>query len=84
MLEAGISLHLAGSGRLILRAKEDLKPGTILYDDKGRKVAKTIEIIGPVKSPYISATPLTDRVKRTFGHKVYTLKRGSKIVEARK
>ncbi|MFQ6134216.1 MAG: H/ACA ribonucleoprotein complex subunit GAR1 [Nitrososphaerales archaeon] len=83
MLEAGTSLHLASSGRLILRAKADLKPGTILYDDKGRKVAKAVEIFGPVKTPYISAIPLTDRVKKSLGRKVYTSKRGSKVVEAR-
>lgn len=76
MLEAGIVLHLAGSGRLILQSKTDLKPGTILYDEKGRKVARVMETFGPVKSPYVSAVPLTDRVQRTFGHPVYLKKGG--------
>ena len=29
------------------------------------------EIIGPVKSPYVSAIPLNDKVKRVIGKKVY-------------
>ncbi|MDP6640889.1 MAG: Gar1/Naf1 family protein [Nitrososphaerales archaeon] len=77
-------LHLARSGRLILQANEDFKANTILFDDKERKVAKVIEVFGPIKSPYISATPLTDRTKRIVGQNVHTSKRSSKVVKPRK
>jgi|TARA_B100001971_G_scaffold45120_1_gene40061 rRNA processing protein Gar1 len=77
-------LHLARSGRLILQSNEDFKANTILFDDKERKVAKVIEVFGPIKSPYISATPLTDRTKRIVGQNVHTSKRSSKVVKPRK
>ena len=77
-------LHLARSGRLILQANEDFKANTILFDDKESKVAKVIEVFGPIKSPYISATPLTDRTKRIVGQNVHTSKRSSKVVKPRK
>ena len=77
-------LHLARSGRLILQSNEDFKANTILFDDKERKVAKVIEIFGPIKSPYISATPLTDRTKRIVGQNIHTSKRTSKVVKPRK
>ncbi len=77
-------LHLARSGRLILHGNEDFKANTILFDDKERKVAKVIEVFGPIKSPYISATPLTDRIKRIAGQNVHTSKRSSKVVRPRK
>ncbi|HEY4699941.1 MAG TPA: Gar1/Naf1 family protein [Nitrososphaerales archaeon] len=71
MFEAGISLHIAGSGRLIIKSKVDLKPGVILYDAKGQKIAHVIEVFGPVKAPYISAVPLTATAKNTLGKMLY-------------
>jgi|TARA_B100000315_G_scaffold238973_1_gene257280 rRNA processing protein Gar1 len=77
-------LHLARSGRLILHANGDFMANNILYDDKERKVAKIIEVFGPIKSPYISAVPLTDRIKRIIGHNVHSSERSSKVVKSRK
>jgi rRNA processing protein Gar1 len=83
MFVAGTALHLAGSGRLIVRAKMILRPGTVLCDEKGRHIAKVIELFGPVDAPYISAAPLGDRFKRILKHQVYVFKRGEKVVETR-
>ncbi len=69
--EAGFVLHQAKSGRLILKASIKLEPNVILVDSKGRKVAKVVEMIGPVNSPYVSTIPLTDRVKKLIGSKLY-------------
>ena len=77
-------LHLARSGRLILHANGDIMANNILYDDKERKVAKIIEVFGTIKSPYISAVPLTDRIKRIIGHNVHSSERSSKVVKSRK
>jgi len=71
----GTALHLAGSGRLILRGKETPNPGAILYDEKGRRVAKVVEVFGPVEAPYISAIPLIERVERVIGRKVFQTSR---------
>jgi len=73
MQKAGVVLHLAKSGRLIVKASvTDIKVGTILYDIKGKRVAKVAEVFGPVKEPYLSCIPLTDRVKKLEGQEVYT------------
>lgn len=63
-------MHLAKSGRLIIKVDKWLKPGTILLDSKGRKLAKVTELIGPVKSPYATALPLTKRIGRIIGTRV--------------
>ncbi|MCP8304422.1 MAG: hypothetical protein H3Z50_03000 [archaeon] len=70
MEEVGKVVHLAKSGRLIVKVDRWIKPGTILFDSKGRKLAKVTELIGPVKSPYATAIPLAERVERTAGNKV--------------
>ena len=70
MEEVGKVMHLAKSGRLIIKVDKWLKPGTILLDSKGRKLAKVTELIGPVKSPYATAIPLTKRIGRIIGTRV--------------
>lgn len=84
-IEVGEVLHVARSGRMIIKSIGDvagLSRGTILVDAKGRSVAKLIELIGPVQSPYISAMPLTDRVKKYVGATLY-VERASKKVRRR-
>lgn len=71
MQEAGVVLHLARSGRLILKAQGQVKDGSILVDSEGRKSCKVIENIGPVSSPYLSTQPLTDRIERILGQKLF-------------
>ncbi len=72
MQKVGVVLHLAKSGRLIVKASvTDIKVGTLLYDMKGKRVAKVAEVFGPVKEPYLSCIPLTDRVKKLEGQEVY-------------
>jgi RNA-binding protein len=60
----GVLLHQAKSGRLIVRLSAEVKPGVVLLDERGRKLGKVIEIIGPVKAPYASVAPATSRLGR--------------------
>lgn len=70
--KVGVVLHLAKSGRLIVKASvAEIKAGTVLYDTKGKKVAKVVEVFGQVKEPYLSCIPLTDRVKKLEGQEVH-------------
>lgn len=69
--EVGEVLHIAKSGRLIVKLSQKVNPGDILVDAKGRKIGKVVELIGPVRSPYASAMPITERAKRYVGVKVY-------------
>jgi RNA-binding protein len=73
MEKIGEIVHLAKSGRLIVKVEENINHNLIgqsLIDDKGSKVGKIIELIGPVKSPYASVIP-TINSKYSIGGGVY-------------
>ncbi len=64
-------MHLAGSGRVIVQLSKELVEGQILCDKNGTRVAKVMELIGPVKRPFASATPLTNNIKKYVGKSVF-------------
>ena len=64
-------MHLAGSGRVIVQLSTELVEGQILCDEKGTRVAKVNELIGPVNRPFASATPLTNNIKKYIGRNVF-------------
>lgn len=66
-------MHLASSGRVIIRLKRQLDEGNFVCDESGRKIAKVAELIGPVSNPYASAISLTNNIKKYVGTKVYFL-----------
>jgi rRNA processing protein Gar1 len=69
--EVGTVLHLARSGRLIVRASSQVPDGTFLVDEKGRRAGRVMETIGPVSSPYLSVQPGTERIDRIVGTKLF-------------
>ncbi len=73
MQEVGEVLHLANSGRVLIRLSKPLHDGQIVVDNSGTKVAKVSEMIGPVDAPYASAIPLTNNIKRHIGKHVYVV-----------
>jgi len=64
-------MHLAASGRVIIQLSKELVEGQILCDEKGTRVAKVMEMIGPVKRPFASAMPLTNNIKKYIGKIVF-------------
>jgi rRNA processing protein Gar1 len=74
--EAGTVLHLARSGRLIAKATTQIPDGKILVDENGRRVGRVMETIGPVASPYLSVQPMTDRIEKILGSRVFVLETG--------
>jgi RNA-binding protein len=70
MQEVGEVLHMARSGRLIIRLERELKVGTVLVDSKGRNAAKIMELLGPVSRPYASTLPGSDKFGKP-GQKAY-------------
>ena len=72
MKPIGIAIHIAKSGQLIIKTKKDVRPGSFIFDEKGKKIARVQETIGPTKSPYVSAVLVDDRAKRVIGRSVYT------------
>ncbi|HSB50187.1 MAG TPA: Gar1/Naf1 family protein [Nitrosopumilaceae archaeon] len=73
MQEVGEVLHLARSGRVIVQLTKLVDEGQILCDEKSSRVAKVMELIGPVRKPYASATPLTNNIKKYTGKKVFAI-----------
>jgi len=70
--EVGEILHLATSGRVIVRLSKTVVQDQILCDEKSTKVAKVTELIGPVAKPYASAISLTNNIKKFVGKKMFT------------
>ncbi len=70
-------MHLAGSGRVIIQLSTKLVEGQILCDEKGTRVAKVMELIGPVSRPFASATPLTNNIKKYIGKSVFAVEQPS-------
>ena len=73
MQEVGEVLHIANSGRVIVRLSKDVREGEILCDKDNQKIGRITELIGPVKNPFASAIPLTNNVKKISGTKVFSL-----------
>ena len=72
MQEVGEILHLAHSGRVIVRLSKTVTQDQILCDENSTKVAKVTELIGPVAKPYASAISLTNNIKKFVGEKMFT------------
>ncbi len=60
--EIGIILHQAKSGRLIVKLSAAVPAGSFLVDDKGRRLGRVTELIGPVRAPYASVALVTSRI----------------------
>ena len=73
-------MHLASSGRVIVRLSKTVTEDQILCDENSTKVAKVRELIGPVTKPYASAVSLTNNIKRFVGKKMFA----SEIPSAKK
>jgi len=69
--EVGEILHLATSGRVIVRLSKTVTQDQILCDENSTKVAKVTELIGPVAKPYASAISLTNNIKKFVGKKMF-------------
>ena len=64
MLQVGVLLHQAKSGRLIVRLTKEIRPGAFLFDEKGRKLGRVVELIGPVRAPYASVAVVSSKLGR--------------------
>ena len=64
MKEVGIILHQAKSGRLIVRLSKHVQPGSVILDERGRKLGTVMELLGPTRSPYASVALATSKSGR--------------------
>ena len=84
MQEVGEVLHIANSGRVIVRLSKDVREGQILCDKNNQKIGRVTELIGPVKNPFASAIPLTNNLKKISGVKVFSLEQNPAMKKNRR
>ena len=65
-------MHLANSGRVIIKLSKGITEGQLLCNESSQKIARVTELIGPTKNPYASAIPLTNNLKKVNGMKVFS------------
>jgi len=59
LTKLGKGLHKSEvTGNIIVKIKEPVQPGSIVVDEKLRKIGTVIEVFGPVASPYASIKPI--------------------------
>jgi RNA-binding protein len=75
MKEVGTVLHVAGSGRVIVRLTGAASEGDVLCNSRGRRIVRIREMIGPVSAPYASAESLTNNIDRYLGTPVGSIGR---------
>ena len=75
MEELGKVLHVARSGRIIVKVNADAgekkSTGMLLVDSSGLRIGKIQEIFGPVLSPYASVLPSREKLTGIIGTKVF-------------
>ena len=70
MKTVGKIIHLARSGRLIIRLRTITFEGQIIIDNQNTKIGRVMEIIGPITKPYASVQPLIEITKSHIGKDV--------------
>jgi RNA-binding protein len=55
-------LHQAKSGRLIVRLSREVRSGVFILDERGKRLGKVVELIGPVRAPYASVAVTSSRI----------------------
>ena len=77
MRRLGKVLHLSKSGNLLLRLEEYPVPiiGAQVYDYKLRSVGVVNNILGPVKTPYVSVKPVSNVDGALVGRVIYQVEK---------
>ena len=84
MQEVGEVLHIANSGRVIVRLSKEIKDVQVLCDKNNQKIGRVTELIGPIKNPFASAIPLTNNLKKISGVKVISLEQNPAMKKNRR
>ena len=72
----GNSLHIANSGKLIVRSSQVPTSGAFVFNSKKKKIGKINNVFGPTKNPYISVNLFKssnrEDIKGNYGEKIFT------------
>lgn len=69
--EVGQISHVAASGRIVIRLNDRVDEGQVLCDKAGTRIATVMELVGAVDRPHASAAPLSDRLRKLEGRRVF-------------
>ncbi len=75
MKKAGRIIHYTKYRVFVVEAEEKILPENKLVDSKGRIVGEVIDIIGPIKKPYLVVKPLIDKPEKLVGAELYYVRR---------
>ncbi len=74
MQEVGEVSHVAGSGRVVIKLLNGpLSEGQVVCNRNNVKVARVMELVGPVAHPYASAISLSNNIKRFVGQRIFAM-----------
>nr|WP_292782206.1 Gar1/Naf1 family protein [Methanobrevibacter sp.] len=75
-------MHIANSGKLIVRSDKTPSPGAVVFDSKKNKIGKVGYVFGPTKKPYVSVrlfkSANRDVIAKNCGEKLFVSKPKSK------
>ncbi|MCC7553538.1 MAG: Gar1/Naf1 family protein [Methanobacteriaceae archaeon] len=78
----GNSLHIANSGKLIVKSSFVPLSGAFVFNSKKKKIGKINNVFGPTRNPYISINIFKssnyDEIKRNYGEKIFVSKTNKK------
>ncbi|WP_409199742.1 Gar1/Naf1 family protein [Methanobrevibacter sp. DSM 116169] len=75
-------MHIANSGKLIVKSSLVPNPGTLVLNSNKKKIGKVNNVFGPTKNPYVSINLYrsvdTDEIKKNYGEKIFISKNNKK------
>lgn len=57
MKKLGTVKNVIHDGTILLQASEIFRPGTPVFDSRGKEIGRVNRVFGPVNGPYISVEP---------------------------
>lgn len=71
----GNSLHVANSGKLIVKSSIVPFSGAFIFNSNQKKIGKVNTVFGPTKSPYVSVNLFKssniDEIEKNHGEKIF-------------
>jgi RNA-binding protein len=58
MMKLGVASHLTRRKRIIVKVQKIPKLNTKVYDEKGNEIGEVIDVLGPVREPYVAVKPI--------------------------
>ncbi len=71
MRKIGRVLHIASSGKAVVKAERVPKVGEVVFDEKQRQMGKVFDVFGPTGAPYVAVDVRVKDPKRVVDRDLY-------------